>query len=158
MKRRREEEMKRRREEEVKRRREVVARICKQPKITCTSRSEEDERSGGPAFRSRKFLNLFAKEGGHYSTAGWCREAMPPPHRLGHDPAYACGVLGWVDSRKVVVLPGFWARLTPGRWWFLLLTELRLLQALVPLACFPACWMELSISRATEPSIGLQTC
>lgn len=72
MKRRREEEMKRRREEEVKRRREVV-RICKQPKITSTSRSEEDERSGGPAFRSRKFLNLFAKEGGHYSTAGWSR-------------------------------------------------------------------------------------
>lgn len=71
MKRSKEEDVKRRREEEVKRRREVVARICKQPKAASTSAtSEEDESSGGRAFRSRKFLNLFAKEGSRYSAAG----------------------------------------------------------------------------------------
>ncbi|XP_056908666.1 LOW QUALITY PROTEIN: C-Jun-amino-terminal kinase-interacting protein 1-like [Takifugu flavidus] len=72
VKRRREEEVKRRREEEVKRRREVVARVCKQPKMTSTSASasEDDESRGGRAYRSRKFLNLFAKGSGQYSAAG----------------------------------------------------------------------------------------
>lgn len=70
MKMRKEEDVKRRREEEVKRRKEAVARICKQPKITSTTTSEEDESSGGRAYRSRKFLNLFAKESSHYSAAG----------------------------------------------------------------------------------------
>lgn len=44
----------------------MVARVCKQPKIT-SSGPEED---GGRAYRSRKFLNLFAKESSHYSSAG----------------------------------------------------------------------------------------
>uniref|UniRef100_A0A8P4GJJ3 Mitogen-activated protein kinase 8 interacting protein 1a n=2 Tax=Dicentrarchus labrax TaxID=13489 RepID=A0A8P4GJJ3_DICLA len=69
-KRRREEDVKRRREEEVKRRREVVARVCKQSKVTTTS--EEDESNGGRAgaARSRKFLNLFANNSSHYSATG----------------------------------------------------------------------------------------
>ncbi|XP_070827858.1 C-Jun-amino-terminal kinase-interacting protein 1-like [Chaetodon trifascialis] len=72
MKRRREEDVKRRREEEVKRRREVVARICKQSKVTSTTTSEEDESNGGraEASRSRKFLNLFANNSSHYSADG----------------------------------------------------------------------------------------
>lgn len=70
MRMRREEDVKRRREEEVKRRREVVARICKQPKMISTTTSEEDESKGGRAYRSRKFLNLFAKGSSQYSTAG----------------------------------------------------------------------------------------
>lgn len=68
--RRREEEVKSRREEEVKRRREVVARICKQPKMAPTSAPEDDESRGGRAYRSRKFLNLFAKGSSQYSAAG----------------------------------------------------------------------------------------
>ncbi|XP_044048302.1 C-Jun-amino-terminal kinase-interacting protein 1-like isoform X1 [Siniperca chuatsi] len=71
-KRRREEDLKRRREEEVKRRREVVARICKQSKVTSTTTSEEEESNGGRAgaSRSRKFLNLFANNSSHYSGTG----------------------------------------------------------------------------------------
>lgn len=53
---RREEDVKRRRrEEEVKRRRDVVARVCKQSKVT----SEEDESRRPGASRGKKFLNLF---------------------------------------------------------------------------------------------------
>ncbi|XP_041795704.1 C-Jun-amino-terminal kinase-interacting protein 1a [Chelmon rostratus] len=72
MKRRREEDVKRRREEEVKRRREVVARICKQSKVTSTTTSEDDESNGGraEASRSRKFVNLFANNSNHYSATG----------------------------------------------------------------------------------------
>lgn len=67
-----EEDVKRRREEEVKRRREVVARICKQSKVTSTTTSEEEESNGrgAGASRSRKFLNLFANNSGHYSATG----------------------------------------------------------------------------------------
>ncbi|TKS74001.1 C-Jun-amino-terminal kinase-interacting protein 1 [Collichthys lucidus] len=71
-KRRREEDVKRRREEEIKRRREVVARVCKQSKVTSTTTSEEDGSNGGRAgaSRSRKFLNLFANNSNHYSATG----------------------------------------------------------------------------------------
>ncbi|XP_070764230.1 C-Jun-amino-terminal kinase-interacting protein 1a [Enoplosus armatus] len=70
--RRREEDVKRRREEEVKRRREVVARICKQSKVTSATTSEGEESNGGRAgaSRSRKFLNLFANNSSHYSATG----------------------------------------------------------------------------------------
>ncbi|XP_068460167.1 C-Jun-amino-terminal kinase-interacting protein 1-like isoform X1 [Clinocottus analis] len=65
-KKRREEDVKRR-EEEVKRRREVVARICKQPKVT----SVEESNGGRPgASRSKKFHNLFSNNSSHYSTTG----------------------------------------------------------------------------------------
>lgn len=67
---RKEEDLKRRREEEVKRRREVVARICKQPKITPATTSEDDETAAGRADASRKFLNLFARGSSRYSDAG----------------------------------------------------------------------------------------
>ncbi|XP_035499211.2 C-Jun-amino-terminal kinase-interacting protein 1a isoform X2 [Scophthalmus maximus] len=71
-----EEDVKRRREEEVKRRRDVVARICKPSKVASkvasTAAPEDEESHGGRAGapRSRKFLNLFAKNSRHYSTTG----------------------------------------------------------------------------------------
>ncbi|XP_029379336.1 C-Jun-amino-terminal kinase-interacting protein 1-like isoform X2 [Echeneis naucrates] len=67
-----EEDVKRRREEDMKRRREVVARICKQSKGTSATTSEEEDFHGGRpgAPRSRKFLNLFAKNSSHYSATG----------------------------------------------------------------------------------------
>nr|XP_020443661.1 C-Jun-amino-terminal kinase-interacting protein 1-like isoform X2 [Monopterus albus] len=72
MKKWREEDVKRRREEEVKRRSEVVARICKQTKVTSTLTSEEEEskrgRAGAP--RSKKFLNLFANKSSQNSATG----------------------------------------------------------------------------------------
>lgn len=66
----REEDVKRRREEEVKRRREVVARVCKQSKVT----PKENESNGGHAAapRSRKFLNLFANDSSQCSASGQC--------------------------------------------------------------------------------------
>ncbi|KAM9855025.1 C-Jun-amino-terminal kinase-interacting protein 1-like [Aulostomus maculatus] len=71
-KKRREEDLRRRREEEVKRRREVVGRVCKQSKVTSAATSEEEDSNGGRAAvpRSKKFLNLFAKDSSHYSTTG----------------------------------------------------------------------------------------
>ncbi|XP_026222317.1 C-Jun-amino-terminal kinase-interacting protein 1a [Anabas testudineus] len=67
-----EEDVKRRREEEVKRRRDVVARICKQTKLTSATTSEEEESKGGKTGspRSRKFLNLFANNSSPYSATG----------------------------------------------------------------------------------------
>ncbi|XP_026167699.1 C-Jun-amino-terminal kinase-interacting protein 1a [Mastacembelus armatus] len=67
----REEDVKRRREEEVKRRREVVARICKQTKVTSTTTSNEESNRGmGGAPRSRKFLNLFTNSSIQYNATG----------------------------------------------------------------------------------------
>ncbi len=64
--------MKRRREEEVKRRREVVARICKQSRVTPNTASGEEEFDAGRAgaARSRKFLNLFGNNSSHYNATG----------------------------------------------------------------------------------------
>lgn len=67
-----EEDVRRRREEEIKRRREVVARVCKQPKVTSTTTSEDADSNGGRAAASwsRKFLNLFGNNDSHYSATG----------------------------------------------------------------------------------------
>ncbi|XP_058501051.1 C-Jun-amino-terminal kinase-interacting protein 1a isoform X2 [Solea solea] len=64
----RDEEVRRRREEEVKRRRDVVVSRFFRTKVT--SQDQEAQTGRGGATRSRKFLNLFTDNSGHYSATG----------------------------------------------------------------------------------------